>query len=163
MIIRAHECVRMCVYQIAHRHTRLLHSISTGGRRYEAMHGSYLASLYPPPSPPPPPPPPLTHARPELLLINCTLRWPVPIRQSARGDVPTDNAIYIYIYKTFLNSRVEGVLGRPRMSLYRYIIMMDADNTFMENWRYFTGFQRRLEIWFVSFTCLISLELFFQF
>lgn len=129
MIIRARECVRMCVYQIAHRHTRLLHSISTGGRRYEAMHGSYLASLYPPPSLPPPPPPPLTHARPELLLINCTLRWPVPIRQSARGDVPTDNAIYIYIYKTFLNSRVEGVLGRPRMSLYRYIIMMDADNT----------------------------------
>lgn len=123
MIIRARECVRMCVYQIAHRHTRLLHSISTGGRRYEAMHGSYLPIvLYPPPSPPP-----LTHARPELLLINCTLRCPIPTRQSARGDVPTDN-VYIYIYKTFLNSGVEG-RASPRMSSYRCIIM-DAD-TFM--------------------------------
>ena len=59
---------------------------------------------------------------------------------------------------------MEGVLGRPRMSLYRYIIMMNADmDVHGELEVFYRVSQERLEIWFVSFTCLISLELFFQF
>lgn len=92
---------------------------------------------------PPPPPPPAPWPATELLLINCTLRWPDPPTKRSRRRANRQRRIKRFSDE--IPPRVGfGVAlcrgGGPRTRVYRSRcnIMMDVNTQLPENSRYFT-------------------------